>query len=80
VPHNGAGDLLTKQLNNMEKKLNIQSTVVPEDQLSQEEWRERYHAGDRLKSENSATTHAPLEAYLKYIENQFTLQQNLKFN
>ena len=79
VPHNGAGDLLTKHYN-MEKKLNIQSTVVPEDQPSQEEWRERYHAGDRLKSEISATTHAPLETYLKYIENQFTLQQNLKFN
>jgi len=80
VPHNGAGDLLTKQLINMEKKLNIQSTVVPEDQPSQEEWRERYYAGARLKPEASTTVNAPLETYLKYIENQFTLQQNLKFN
>jgi hypothetical protein len=75
----GVGDLLTKHYN-MEKKLNIQSTVVPEDQPSQEEWRERYYAGARLKPEASTTVNAPLETYLKYIENQFTLQQNLKFN
>jgi hypothetical protein len=57
----------------MEKKLNIQSTVLPEDQPSQEEWRDQYYAGTRLKPETSSTAHAPLETYLKYIENQFQL-------
>jgi hypothetical protein len=55
------------------ERLNIQSTVHPEDHLSQEEWRDQYYAGARLKPEPSATAHAPLETYLKYIENQFQL-------
>jgi len=62
----------------MENQIKIQSTVHPEEQLSQDEWQDQFFTGARLKSEPSSVKHAPLETYLKYVEDQFQLLNQLQ--
>ena len=56
--------------------LKIQRTVLPEQQLSEEQWKKEYFTGARLKPEDQPFMKCPLETYLKYIDNISTNQNN----
>ena len=55
--------------------LKIAHTVQPEEQLTEDQWKEQYFAGARLKPEAYVFT-CPMETYLKHIENLSHQTQN----
>lgn len=56
--------------------LKIKHTVLPEENLSLEQWKEEYFTGARLKPEVGPFINCPLETYLKHINNEIISQNN----
>lgn len=55
----------------MEKNLKIRSTVLPEERITYEQWKKEFHLGERLNYQKPNLSFAPLEIFIKSINNQF---------